>query len=93
MSLGKRAAILRKNDHIRIANTDTGGYALLCLHCGKIYVPSLPISLDMFLAVSKQFNKEHKDCACPPTGQLDAEHLLQKADLRHLNNIERKGNT
>lgn len=84
---------MRKNDHIRIANTDNGGYALLCLHCGEIYVPSLPISIDMFLAVSKQFGKEHKDCACPPTGQLDAERLLQKADLRHLVNIERKGNT
>ena len=72
------------NGHILFANTDNGGYALICTHCGAIYVPSLPISIDMFLGVSRQFGIEHKNCAKPEAGAHDADDLLRKANLRHL---------
>ena len=76
------------DEHIFMGNTDVGGYALICTHCGAIYVPSLPISIDMFLGVSRQFGKEHKRCVKPKTGVLNPDELLQKAGLRHLRNME-----
>lgn len=73
-----------KSDHIRIGNTDTGAHAFICTHCGDIYVPSLPCSVDMFLTMSRQFGKEHRKCAKPASGALDAVGLLYKAGLRRL---------
>lgn len=80
---------IKNQDHLRMANTETGGYALICLHCGDIYVPSLPISIDMFLDISKRFGKQHKNCRCPGNGPLDENALLAKAGIRHLSNITR----
>lgn len=77
-----------KADHIRMGNTDTGAHALICTHCGEIYVPSLPCSIDMFLKVSKQFGSEHRRCVKPESGALDAVDLMFKAGLRRLPNLE-----
>ena len=78
------------NDHILMGNTDNGGHALICTHCGDIYVPSLPISIDMFLKIGRQFGKEHRHCAKPEASAHDADELMRKANLRHLRNMESK---
>lgn len=49
-------------DHITITNRPDGKYELKCHHCGKKYVPELPCSLDMFLAIMKSFESSHSDC-------------------------------
>lgn len=77
-------------NHILTGNTFTGGYALLCTHCGEVYVPSLPISIEMFLKVSRQFGKEHRHCVKPEAGALDPQSLLRKASIRHLRNMEER---
>ena len=68
--------------HVRLGNTDDGRYALLCCHCGEVYVPSLPISIDMMSAVVKQFGKDHNRCKAPADGPISDVVLLKKAGLR-----------
>ncbi len=46
--------------HIKIKDSGT----FVCEHCGQIYTPALPCPLDMWLAMSRQFIRDHK--ACPP---------------------------
>ncbi len=46
--------------HIKI----TDGGTFVCEHCGQIYTPALPCLLDMWLAMSRQFIRDHQ--ACPP---------------------------
>lgn len=52
-----------KNEHIQIKNHPyLPGWEFLCTGCNeKQHVPSR-ISIDMFLKISKQFQKEHKKC-------------------------------
>lgn len=75
--MAKKAA-----DHLFMANTDAGGYALVCAHCGDVYVPALPISIDGFLAISKSFGKEHKACRAPVGGAFPVDLLLMRANVR-----------
>lgn len=77
-------------DHVYMGNTDTGGYALICCHCGAIYVPALPISIDMFIKVSRQFGVEHASCLVLGSGRFDPDALLVRAGLRHLRNLENR---
>jgi hypothetical protein len=52
-------------EHLRMANTNDGRYAFLCLHCGGTYELALPISIDMMIAASKSFAKSHRRCRKP----------------------------
>lgn len=81
------AAVTR--DYIRMANTHNGGYAFLCLHCGDMYVPALPISIEMMLAAAKSFEKSNSRCKKPEV-LFNEDDLLGRADIRHLINIEAK---
>lgn len=74
-------------DYIRMANTPNGGYAFLCLHCGDMYVPALPISIEMMIAAAKSFEKSHRHCK-KPNVLFTEEALLTNADTRHLRNVE-----
>lgn len=65
-----------------MANTDAGSYALICSHCGEIYVPALPVSIDGFLAFSKSFEKEHARCVAPAAGPFPVDLLLMRAGVR-----------
>ena len=71
--------------HLRMANTHNGGYALLCLHCGDMYVPALPISIDMMLAASESFANSHRRCPKPAV-LFEEDALLGRADIPHLRN-------
>lgn len=33
-----------------------------CRNCGKTYLPALPCSIDMYLAMANSFMKSHKNC-------------------------------
>src|SRR5271169_2270671 len=46
-----------KTDHVVL-----GANSLRCLHCGREYEMAMPCSIDMMIAMSKTFNKEHKGC-------------------------------
>lgn len=52
---------MKHSDHISIGNHTSGRYRLFCLHCGQHYDPALPISMVMFSAVCKEFDKEHRN--------------------------------
>lgn len=57
----------KKSNHIWIANTSSGQYRMSCDYCkGETYIER-PISLEMFLVMSEQFMKEHRDCQPPST--------------------------
>ncbi len=77
---------MSKREYIRMANTQNGGYAFLCLHCGDVYVPALPISIDMMLAAAKSFGKSHRYCKRPDT-LFDENALLGRGDIKHLLNL------
>jgi hypothetical protein len=59
----------RKNDHIKIENTSTGGYRMFCDYCGRDHLIVPPIPMDMFHAIGRQFAKEHRNCR-PQSGEL-----------------------
>lgn len=46
-------------DHCRF---DTRTQALVCTHCGQTYQPTLPAPIDMFVAMSEAFVKQHRRC-------------------------------
>lgn len=73
---------MRDATHVRMGNTDDGRYALLCCHCGEVYTPQLPISLDMMSSILKEFGKQHRTCKAPIGGPLNDLLLLKKAGLR-----------
>jgi len=74
--------VTRHAAHVAFGNTDDGRYALLCCHCGEVYTPQLPISIDMMQAAIKQYGKDHRACKAPADGPLSDVLLLQKAGLR-----------
>jgi len=39
--------------------------AMVCLHCGREYVPALPIELNMYAAMAREFIRQHGDCPKP----------------------------
>lgn len=47
---------------IVVSNTSEGGYELCCERCKQSYVPALPVTIPMFLAMAKEFSREHKKC-------------------------------
>lgn len=51
-----------QGDHVKMGNTESGGYVLFCLHCGERYVPVLPISVEKFSEKCDEFFAAHKDC-------------------------------
>lgn len=55
----------KKVEHTFIENLPSGQYRMYCTNCGREYVPGLPVSMDMFLTIIKQFNREHKSCPTP----------------------------
>ena len=57
----------------------------MCLHCGDVYVPALPISMDMFLSACKLFSRSHRGCKAPAV-LFDADVLLGRSDVKHLIN-------
>lgn len=60
-----KVAKKKNTDHVKVENTPEGKYRMFCAHCGRDYIPGLPMSLDMFPAIAKQFIKEHRDCPEP----------------------------
>lgn len=56
-----------KADHV-VLDTKTGEF--WCRHCDARYHPTLPASIDMFVAMTKEFSKSHRNCkprpSCPP---------------------------
>lgn len=46
--------------HIRIVNTENGGYKLFCEICRASYEPTLPISVVAFVALVESFLEEHR---------------------------------
>ena len=79
----------RAKDHVRIANTAAGGHALICTHCGTVYVPALPISVDGMLALMKSFGKEHGGCRPANAGAFPVDLLLEKANIGSMAQWER----
>lgn len=71
-------------EHLRIGNTADGHYAVLCQHCGAVFVPSLPVSLGMLEAILNQFAREHRSCKAPATGPIDEAMLLARANVKGL---------
>jgi len=63
--------VKKKVEHVFIENTKSGDYRMFCTNCGRDYKPSLPVSMDMFLAQMKSFQKEHKDCPVPDLNTKD----------------------
>lgn len=56
---------MRNTDHV-VISTQTGAFE--CLHCGASYKPTLPAPINMVVAMSNQFVKDHADCK-PQTGE------------------------
>lgn len=72
-----------KNDHIRIRNLPDGNHEGFCEHCGKAMTIVMPISMGMFLAISRQFLREHRHCPPPApddmaTARRDGDAALWK---------------
>lgn len=49
-----------KADWVRI-----GPKGLLCEHCGDAYPVSMPVDLDVLIAMSKAYARRHKNCPEP----------------------------
>lgn len=49
-----------KTDHI-VVDAKKGG-AFVCKNCGEEYLPNMPINIDDWLVLSKNFTKRHKAC-------------------------------
>lgn len=48
-----------KHDHVVM---EVRSNQFLCLHCGAAYAPAMPAPVDLFVAMTKEFLKAHKDC-------------------------------
>lgn len=70
----------KRGDHLYFGIHDSG-YALICAHCGAVYVPAMPMSTGMFAAISRQFDKDHINCVAPASGALNPGEVLRRAGL------------
>jgi hypothetical protein len=68
--------------YVLIANTESGGYRLICAHCGAHYDPALPCGLDMFSVICKQFEKDHTDCE-PREGVPSVEEIRARPSVQY----------
>jgi hypothetical protein len=50
------------SDHVAMQ-----GSAFVCLHCGQRYEPAMPCPINIWLASSKAFQKDHRRCKAPET--------------------------
>lgn len=46
-------------DHV-VMDTRTNEFR--CEHCGSTYKPTLPAPISMFVAMTKEFTKAHRNC-------------------------------
>lgn len=46
-------------DHVVM---DTRTQEFRCQNCGAMYLPSLPAPISMFVAMTKEFTKAHRNC-------------------------------
>lgn len=53
---------MKRTDHVRIENTESGAYRMFCTHCGASFVIRPPAALDMAVAMMKQFQKGRRQC-------------------------------
>lgn len=72
---------MSKTDHVRIGNVGRH-YRLICTHCGAHYDPALPCGIDMFLAIGRQFESEHKDCQ-PQVDAPAVGGILARPSIQH----------
>jgi hypothetical protein len=72
----------KNSGHIFVANTTSGAYRLICANCGAHYDPALPIGMDMFSAVCKQFEKDHMECS-PQEGVLSVEEIRLRPSAQY----------
>ncbi|MEW6485770.1 MAG: hypothetical protein AB1423_14350 [Pseudomonadota bacterium] len=64
---------MKKNtDYVVVDTKDGGGFH--CEHCNARYKPKYPIPLNLFVAISKQFVKDHADCVKTDAGETDKVH-------------------
>ena len=50
---------MRRKKHPHIVMHDE---KIVCLHCGQSLTIPVPIGINVFLAMSKAFGKDHKNC-------------------------------
>ena len=50
------------SSHVVVRNRADGRYELECKHCTEALIPGLPIAIDEFVKVMKDFERKHKDC-------------------------------
>ena len=62
MSSPKATAKRPNADHVIM---DLVTQEFRCRHCGLTYKPTLPSSIGLFVAISRQFTAEHLRCPAP----------------------------
>lgn len=45
-----------------VENTADGKYRMFCQRCGGDYIPTLPVSIPMFVAQVEAFTADHATC-------------------------------
>jgi hypothetical protein len=55
--------------HVVINGHDEHG-RFECLHCGTIYLPALPCSIQMYIDMLNSFGKAHDQCLLRKKGRL-----------------------
>ncbi len=49
-------------DHLKVRNTESGEYEMICERCGLRGIITPPIPVDRFLGMMKKFAEDHKHC-------------------------------
>jgi hypothetical protein len=58
-SMADTTAQKRKAAHVV---TKSGTLEVCCLHCGRIWLPALPMPIDEYVGMGKAFLKSHVNC-------------------------------
>lgn len=49
-------------EHVKVRNTESGEYEMICEHCGLRGIITPPMPMDLFLGMVTKFARDHKHC-------------------------------
>jgi hypothetical protein len=49
-------------EHVKVRNTESGEYEMICEHCGLRGIITPPMPVDRFLGMMEKFAEDHKHC-------------------------------
>jgi hypothetical protein len=54
--------VSKNTDHVKVRNTESGAYEMICEHCGLRGVITPPVPMDNFIKMLEKFGKDHAHC-------------------------------